>query len=465
MTMSSLSVPSDVKKLSFIQNQNNNFYAVFNQGNHYVVPVGSKQLNKVIREAEPTLSKYDIAEINEHITATIEDRGEIKDVYYRIAPINGGIEIDLNDPENTRVRITAGKVDILFDGSETLFQRNTVSKPMVLPAPEGNLDFLRKYTNFSAPNYLMFVAWLSYTLARPKRSTSKYVILVLKGDQGTCKSFLSRYVIQSLLDPSRAVLQKFPKTVNDLAIASQHSHVLCFDNLRSFNQEMSDALCIASTGGTISSRALYTNSDQNINHLHVAMVLNGIHDFVRESDLAQRCLVLDMAVLPESKRKSEEDMVSEFETDLPIIFRGLLDLVANIIKEYPTAEVVHPERMIDFSKWLAAMEIVDQVDLGTYQSLYSSLINGAQLDTLMSNPLAVGMLDFCDDISPCRKWSGTPQELLEELKVSKDKQLPQNPIALSKRLNSIKAALLSQGISIELTRGKSRQIKIQILGA
>lgn len=463
--MSNLAVPSDVKKLTFVQSQHNTSCAVFTQGNHYVVPVGSKQLNKLIREAEPTLSKYDIAEINEHLIATIEENAETKDVYYRVAPIKEGIEIDLNDKANTRVRVTAGRVEVLANGSETLFQRNSVSNPMVIPAPEGNLDLLKKYTNFSAPNYLIFVAWLSYTLALPKRKTSKFVILALKGDQGTCKSFLCQHVILSLLDPNRAGLQKFPKNVNELAIASQQSHVLCYDNLRTLNQEMSDALCIASTGGSISSRALYTNSEQNINHLHVALVLNGIHDFVRESDLAQRCLTLDMKVLPESQRKSEEVMVSEFEADLPTILKGLLDLIAKVFNALPNAKVVNPERMYDFSRWLAAMEIAYNVQIGVYQSLYSFILNEAQLDTLMSNPLAMAIIDFCDELLPCRKWVGTPKELLDELKVSKDKQLPQNPIALSKRLTSIKAALLSQGISVELTRGKSRQIKIQIVGA
>ena len=175
--MSNLSVPSDVNKLTFVQSQHNTSCAVFTQGNHYVVPVGSRQLNKVIREAEPTLSKYDIAEINEHLIATIEENAETRDVYYRVAPINGGIEIDLNDKANTRVRVTAGRVDILADGSETLFQRNAVSNPMVMPATEGNLNLLKKYTNFSAPNYFIFVAWLSYTLALPKRKTSKFVVV------------------------------------------------------------------------------------------------------------------------------------------------------------------------------------------------------------------------------------------------------------------------------------------------
>lgn len=458
--MSNLSIP---KNLTLVLSQHNTACVVITKGNHYVVEVGSRQLNNLIREENPSLKSYDLTQINDSLIAKIEDMGVTRDVHYRVAPINGGIEIDLNDTANTRVRVTAGKVNILKEGSETLFHRSAVSLPMVIPSDEGDLDALKKYTNLDPKTHFMFVAWISYTLAHPKISTSKYLILVVKGDQGSCKSFLCCYVILNLIDPNRAGLQKFPKTVNDLAIATQHSHVLCFDNLRNFTQETSDALCIASTGGSINSRALYTNSDQHINRLHGALVLNGIHEFVRESDLAQRCLTLNMKVLPESERKSEADMVREFEADLPAIFKGLLDLIADVFKALPDAEVIYPERMYDFSKWLAALERIHGMDGGIFQSMYSEILSDSQLDTLMANPLAVAMMKFCEDLSPLRKWSGTPQDLLDELKTNLDKQLPQNPIALSKRLTSIKAALLSQGISVELTRGKNRQIKINLV--
>jgi hypothetical protein len=60
--------------------------------------------------------------------------------------------------------------------------------------------------------------------------------------------------------------------------------------------------------------------------------------------------------MPESQRKSEAQMMKELETDLPVILKGLLDLVAGVLQELPNAEVTHPERMYDFVRWLAAMK-------------------------------------------------------------------------------------------------------------
>lgn len=196
---------------------------------------------------------------------------------------------------------------------------------------------------------------LSYTLAHPKLATTKYVILLLQGEQGSGKSFLCQ-IIQSLIDPNNVGIQILPTNGKDLAIAAQNSHVLIYDNVRGFKQMMADLMCIASTGGALSSRQLYTDADQAIQRLHVALILNGIHDFVNQPDLAQRCLPIHFKPLPAQIRRSESDLMREFECDLPAIQRGLFDLIANILQHLPSVEITKHERMIDFVRWLAAME-------------------------------------------------------------------------------------------------------------
>jgi hypothetical protein len=51
--------------------------------------------------------------------------------------------------------------------------------------------------------------------------------------------------------------------------------------------------------------------------------------------------------------------------------RGLLELITKIPTHLPTIEVAHPERIIDIVRWLAAMEKVDGVPAGVYQTQYS----------------------------------------------------------------------------------------------
>lgn len=63
-----------------------------------------------------------------------------------------------------------------------------------------------------------------------------------------------------------------------------------FDNLRTLKKSQSDLLCTTATKGITAKRTLHTTSDITVMELHNPLVLNGIHDFLQESDLAYRCL-------------------------------------------------------------------------------------------------------------------------------------------------------------------------------
>ena len=131
----------------------------------------------------------------------------------------------------------------------------------------------------------------------------------------------------------------------------------------------------------------------------------------------------------------------------------------------PTVEVTNPERMIDFVRWLAAMEKVDGAPTGVYQTQYSAVLNETMLDSLQENPLAAAVMSFVDD-NAAAVWSGTPTKLLQELSVfvgsrsQYSRDWPQTASTLSKRLLPLQAALRRQGIDVALSRGKEHNITI-----
>lgn len=77
-------------------------------GNCVALPIGSKALNKHIREelhqAGITLRKGEEAEINCALQAFAEASVNCLPVWYRVAQLDDGIEIDLGDDQHTRVR-------------------------------------------------------------------------------------------------------------------------------------------------------------------------------------------------------------------------------------------------------------------------------------------------------------------------------------------------------------------------
>lgn len=463
-------LPNLIKDLApYLGQTNNTYVTMMDAGNHYALVVGSRKLNNHIREKADDvglqLRNRDILEINEHLRAYAEKKGIIKHVYFRVAPIDGGIEIDAGDENHTRYHITNGKVEIISEGSEVIFFRTPSSQAMVMPAEVGDVRLLEKYLNMHPAAITLLIGWLSYTLAHPKAPTSKYVILVLQGGEGSGKSLLCRF-IAAMIDPNSVGLRHMPSNSKDLAIASQNAHVLAYDNVRGFKHAMADMLCIAATGGAVTSRQLYTDSEQHVLQLHVALVLNGKHSFIDQPDLAQRCLPVELLTIKEGNRKSEAELVREFEADLPAIMRGLFDLIANIFKHLPTAQVTSPERMYDFVKWLAAMEMAQGAPSGVFQAAYSEALNQGQLDSLMEDTLAATVVDFAHTRVDV-EWSGTPAELLVELNkfvstsTQRSREWPQNPISLSKRLKPLQVGLLTQGIYLEFTRGKQRTITIR----
>lgn len=396
----------------------------------------------------------------------------IVETYLRVAPLDDGVELDVGDIGNTRVRITAGKVEVLKSGSEVLFLASPSMQPFVIPDKEGDISLLLKYLNFDETQAWLLIGWLSFVLAHAKEDTTSFPILVLIADQGSGKSFLSKAIIRALVDPSMLGIQGFPSGKQDMLLATQHAHVQIYDNLTYISRAWSNTLCIMSTGGNVSTRELYTNSDIVNHKLHGPLVLNGISNFISTSDLAQRCLTLELNSITEDSRKSEKQLQQEFIADLPSIFGGLCQLTADIMKVLPDVKATHPTRMIDFSRWLAALEHVRELPESKLQEAYNEILSESQHDSVMSDPLALAVYKLVTESGGIDHWKGTPADLLTHLTSSmhiehdyRSKSWPDNAISLSKRLRTLRAALLSQDVKVEFTRGKHRTITITNLNA
>lgn len=437
--------------------------------NPYAIALGSRQGDVLISEAAAKhmgvlLRRSQVGDIRHYYQGWAEKECPCSDVWFRVAAIPGGVEIDSGDEAHTHFRVTAKGVEILASGSAVIFYRTAAMLPMAMPAEVGNLDLLKKYIPVHPVAYIMVLGWTTFTLGNSKLLTVQFLILWLQGAAGTIKSSIAKRLLE-LIDPTKVGVQKLHKKEKDLAIATQGAHVVAFDNLRMINDAFSDLLCVVVTGGSVTSRTLYTDFGQTVLNLQAALILTSIHPIVNQPDLAQRVLQLHLGLLPENKRRSDKDLAAEFAADLPAILRGLLELIAKIYAQLPNAQVTRPTRMIEFSKWLAAMEIVYGAPTGAFQDVYCDTLIEGQRDTLQACVLAAGVLDFAENHMQ-DQWSGSPSEFLEVLNshatqgTQKSPDWPRNPIALSRRLMPLQSSLRSQGVALELSRGKHRTITI-----
>jgi hypothetical protein len=430
--------------------------------------VGANQATQLLRmaflEHGETPSDYELTSINNALIARAQAAGILRPVWLRVAPFGDGVELDVGDDRNTRIRVTPGKVEVINSGSPTTFRRPPSMRALPMPANHGDWKLLRPYVNLEPVPSILLVAYIAFTLVSPKVDGVTFLILLLLVNQGSGKSSLTR-TIQRFTDPTALGLQAFPKSERDLAIAVQQGHVVAFDNLRAFTPAMADALCRVSTGGAFATRRLYTDDEQMVHRLHCGLILNGLHTFIDQPDLAQRCLPLVLKPLDETDRREETEMMAALNRDTPIIFRGLLDLAAEIMARLPEAEVVAPERVISFSKWLAAMELVYGAPAGVYQQAYRNALSGGMLDALLEDPLASVVLTFAANLTT-GQWSGTPRALYQELcdtashRTVYSRDWPRNEIAMGKQLRSLQAGLQRQGVDVLFSRGRERSITI-----
>ena len=418
---------------------------------------GDSPTRRNAEEAIDVLASYD------------HEYGERRNTYYRVAPHpDGGIAIDLGDTARTQVWIKPGHVQLVQMGSCLPFLRPKSMWSLVMPADCGEVDRIYQYIPRDPPTALLIIAWITYTIAHPKQDASMYVILVLLGGEGSGKTSLSKR-LQRLIDPTAMGVQTFPRNVQDLAVALRSSHLVIYDNIRTISPQMSDALCVSSTGGMLTGRKLYTDDGQAILNLHGPVMLNGIHAPIEQPDLAQRCLMIRLPQMAHSDRLPDDVLTAQFEADLPYIMRGLYDLIAEILKHLPTVKVTVPTRMMGFSRWIAAIEKVNGIRAGLYQSIYHDAVSEAQLDAVMDNPIGEALVALMAR-ERCGTWTGTPTELLNDLeefadrRVQRTRDWPNSPIALSKRLQALHTALAAQGISVQTSRGKTRLITIKKTG-
>jgi hypothetical protein len=439
------------------------------KGQKVVVPTTTKAARMILMHHASNSGKdlrpRDVKEAMEIIEGRIEMMANEETAFIRIAPYGSGVEIDLCDADNTRVRVLPGIVEVVHSGSHTLFVRAPASLALPLPLENGDVNLLRPLVNVSDNDFILLLAFITFVLCNPKIASTNYIFLVIAGDQGTGKSEVTR-IVQRFTDPSDLGIQPFPTQEKTLAIQLQHCHLAAWDNMRGISARMSDQLCTAATGGMTSDRTLYTNKGLTLFYLHGAMVFNGIHSFALQPDLAQRTMTINTLRINEEDRRSSAELQRQLAVHEASIFGGLLNLSAQILKHLPDAKVLYPSRMIEFVQWLAAYELAAGVESGKYQKYFDDGIREAQLDNLLDDPLAASIIEFSERQNN-GEWVGTPQQLYQALFCNeagftqRSRHIPDNAIALSKRLRALKESLSRQGIHIHFTRGKERRIAIK----
>lgn len=347
------------------------------------------------------------------LNAKAEFEGNTHPVHRRVAEHgerkDRRIYVDLCDDARTIVEISP-------DGWKTThaapvhFQRVDSMQPLPQPAKGGDLNLLRNYVNTDENGLAVLLAFLVQGFNPQK----PYPLLGIFGEQGSGKSTLMR-MIHQLVDPSMLETRSFPRSMEDLVIAAEHSWLLAFDNSSKLSRDQSDMLCRISTGASFTTRTKYSNRGEEVFRFARPVIINGIEQVITEPDLADRSIFLNLQRLKKTERKTEKVLWKHFNDDRPFILGALFDAVSTALRRQEGVDLEKKPRMADFAEWIVAAEPALPVDAGRFMEAYEANLKDAAEMLVKQSPVALEIFRLLGN-STGHRWEGTTEELRQEIK-------------------------------------------------
>lgn len=371
--------------------------------------------------------------------------GPERKVYLRVAPHDGQIIINLANKNGEVVIIGKNGYEIT-DKSPVMFVASPAMDEILKPE-KGQESILRDFQLLLGLNDMAFTRVMAF-LINCLNSDGPYLCLLVQGEQGSGKSFLTE-CCKALVDPSQAPKIRLPNNERDLMIQAKDNMVMLFDNVSGLTADISDALCSLSTGGGFLTRKLYTDDELMVFTQKRPFILNGIASYATRPDLLERSVSIQMHPMAENQRKGEENMRKEFERMRPALFAKLCEIVSCALRNFDETVTPTTVRMADAARWLVAAEPETGLPKG---SLLNALQESQQeiiLESLSQNSLAVAL----SQVARVKRFRGKVSELftvLEQHRPSRyDRSFPSTPAHLSRALGMLRKPLEAAGIIVK----------------
>ena len=377
----------------------------------------------------------------------IAARGSEHQAAIRVAEGGSAIYVDLGTPDLSAVEVSADGWRIVQASPIRFLRPNGFRALPVLKG--GNIRELSRFVNARADDFLLIVAWLLSAY----RPTGPYPILVVNGEHGAGKSFLTR-LLRRLVDPSGAELRGAPRNERDLLLAAKNGWIVALDNLSYVRNDLSDEICRIATKGAFATRSLYTNDEEFLLEVCRPVLLNGIPPLASRADLADRSIVLTLPTMPDSQRQSEQAFWSDFGEAAPRLLGALLDGVSGALRDSSSVDLRRSPRMIDFAKFAEAGCRALGIRPGAFEEVYAQNRASSSADATDADPVALSILAL---MSSKTEFLGTSTKLLSTLTAhaspdERDRRWPKDATRLSSHLRRLPPLLRQRGIEIDFSQ-------------
>ncbi len=387
--------------------------------------------------------------------------GETKVLHRRITQADGAFWYYLDNQEKQAVRIDALGWRV-SEGNLPYFRETTNSQEQVSPSMSGDTKKLLDFVTLKDEKQQLLFLVSVITCFVPNISHPAFVF---HGCKGSSKTTTMRFV-QKLIDPSIENSSSLPRNEYDLGLQLSQSSFVAYDNLTQIQPWQSDMLCRAVTGGSVSKRENYTDTDRVRVNFQGCIALNGINLVVSKSDLLDRSIIFELERLHETKRKPLQQLEAEFAQALPDILGGIFSTLSKAISEFHNLSLPNLPRMADYCKWGCAVAMALGYKAEKFVDAYDENIKIAQNACIESSQLALALEAFAA-VNP--EWEGSVGELHEYLgnilfnmNMKRDKTFPASASKLMSAVREILPDIQALGINVKELGRKSAGVMVRI---
>ncbi len=395
----------------FCDNANDTYASVMINGHREILPVESKEFNWYLNhlyysQFKKTINKDNLQQVINILQAEARF-GCVKKIPLsnRVAKKDNSFWYDLSNEKWQVVEINADGWNII-DNPPILFNRYRHQAEQLIPVRNGDINKIFDYLNIK--NYhTLFLCWLISCFV----PDIPHAMLIVYGEKGSAKSTACS-LLKQLIDPSVLDTLTIPKDMRSLIINLQKHWFLPFDNVSYINEETSDTLCRAITGGGIQQRKLNTNAEDCIFTFKRCLAINGINNVATRSDLLDRSILIELSRIEDKDRRELSEVLDKFKTDLPYILGGIFDVLSKAMSIYPTVKLDKLTRLADFTRWGYAIGEALGDKGQSFIDEYNSNIKAQNDEALNNNAVATLIIAFMSDK---KNWYGKVSELYNKL--------------------------------------------------
>jgi hypothetical protein len=423
-----------------------------------------------------------------NVVNTLQANAELGDtqhsLFLRVAWHEGDLYYDLTNEKHQCIWISKnGSWQVLDQTPVPLFRRYN-QNPQDLPFKEPLSEkedaletFVSRFTNIKDDEAKLVVkvaliSWFIPNIPHP--------ILIVHGGKGSAKSMFQT-MVKSIVDPAKPSLLTIHNDKSEFIQQIAHNYLAAYDNLKYNPKWLSDEACKTITGIGQTKRVLYTVDEDKIFEYKHCLMFNGINVAFSEPDVIDRSIVIELPMIREDDRKTENEILEGFHNLRPRILGQVFDILAKAITIKKDVRIKAIPRMADYAMWGEAIARAMGHAENEFLDAYYNNIRFQNAEVIESNPVAFAIKKLVEDTladtvkvkpgSDKALFNGTPAELLDRLdKIANEnkintiqKEWPKDKKWLVRRIKEIRQNLQQElGIEIRIERDSNNTSTVKI---